>query len=297
VGESIQTLILRTFPSSALSIKQSLEGQRLLGSYLYHSRMTSEILQTAWLCATTLWDEYSYRDMIDHRAINSLTFTQQIYYSIEYSYILILSLLKFQLHTPDNIESFIIILEKWMNRETVKKNTIAIYGPANSGKTWFADTILNLVWNVGHAKNPNRYNQFPWDNCFSRRMISWNECKVGADRIDEVKRLLEGDPIAADIKYETSSMLRRTPVLITSNHRVDQLVPGERQTMEARMYSYVWQQCEWLKQCSFKPHPLLWKYLINFRASLNDFDNLPDYELLIDSTDCIIIGNTLIKKF
>lgn len=183
------------------------------------------------------------------------------YYNREMSKKIILDLIQFQ-------QSDIFAFEKqsdevgqtafWndiyniCNRTNSKRNCLELIGPQNCGKSYFANWLTEFFINVGHVANFSRFENFPLQSAYNARILNWGEAYAEKSKLDSVKLLLGGDPCPANIKYESTQTIEKTPVIITANKR---LIPKNGPFNE-RMIRYDWKTCDMLKQYDKKPNPL-----------------------------------------
>lgn len=165
-------------------------------------------------------------------------------------------LLVFQLGTK--VQDFMTQLFHIMERSAGKRNTMYVSGPAQSGKTYFFDVVAAFYLNVGHVANFVRGEHFPLNDCISRRVLYWNEPSIMPSAYDTVKMLTAGDPCPANVKYQGHSTITKTPLIITSN--VSALFNDV--VFQERVYSSIWKQCDFLRFCSRKPHPMAYADLV-----------------------------------
>lgn len=185
---------------------------------------------------------------------------EQYYYNQELSMQIIEELLMFQAKfNSTDIKTMVNEIYFICEKLKPKMNTLNLYGDANSGKSFFVDMLVAFYLNVGHVGNFVRGQNFPLNDCGSRRIIVWQEFNYMPSAIDTIKLLLGGDPCSAAIKYEAHATINRTPVIITSNNnRVPNTPP-----FKARVKSYHWREATFLRVYDKKPNPLTWKNLVN----------------------------------
>ena len=179
------------------------------------------------------------------------------YYNLEDSFKYVEQLLTFQY--GDKVKEFVRSLYDVTEKITPKKNTISIRGPANCGKSWFADMVSSFYLNIGHVKNFVRGTSFPLHDCVNRRILLWNEPSIAPSQYETVKMLAGGDPCPAAVKYEGDGKITRTPLIITSNHSA---LPENDSVWTTRCYFEVWKTAPFLKELSLYPHPLTFAKLI-----------------------------------
>ncbi|KAF7495457.1 Protein Rep40 [Sarcoptes scabiei] len=185
-----------------------------------------------------------------------LSRNNQHYYNPDESLIHIEKLLECQFPEYDKKLEFIQTLYDICEKSRPKLNSIFLLGPANCGKSWFADMVTSFYLNVGHVKNFVRGQNFPLNDCVCRRILLWNEPSIQPSSYDTVKMLAGGDPCACAIKYEGDGKITRTPLIFTSNTKQ---FPNS-DIWKSRIATYNWQPCSYLKNCDKYPHPLLMLY-------------------------------------
>nr|QHA33814.1 hypothetical protein [Atrato Denso-like virus 1] len=132
---------------------------------------------------------------------------------------------------PENLETeisvedwrqvslFVKELCLWMNGEIDRKYTMLFRGPSMSGKSMFADMIMDIRINVGVMGHYNKHSSFPLNMCVNKSMYYWNEPNIEPDAIQELKKITGGDRHAVDAKYKNSRTQTMVQVLITGNDR------------------------------------------------------------------------------
>lgn len=165
------------------------------------------------------------------------------YMDLESSIDVLMKLLTHQYNTHDEIKQFIERLYNILERKLPKRNTMYIVGEANSGKTYFFDCVAALMLNVGHVENMVRGQNFPLNDCVSRRILMWNEPNIMLSAYDTVKMLAGGDPCPANVQYQGHSVISRTPLIMTGNSFVFNNTP----VWMSRMFKETWRRADFLK--------------------------------------------------
>lgn len=183
------------------------------------------------------------------------------YYSIDDSCAYIDQLLEFQFYDfamaenmliKDYVKLFLQDVFDICERKRSKVNALELIGPASCGKSWFVDMVVNFYINVGHIKNFSRFESFPLQSAYNKRINVWNEANAEHNAWDTVKLFLGGDPCPTNIKYEDIKTIDRTPVFITANR---QLIPNTA-PFNDRMIRYTWKPAIFLRDLDKKPDPL-----------------------------------------
>lgn len=269
VALRLEEYIKLNFPQSKHTLRTIPTTRSILRPYLFDERTCNAIINTAWEGATADWNQKRFIEIIYHHwEFTTFINEDSKYYLPEFSVLLCLDLIKKQFNNiDDQIIEFIDIIFAWIDKKPPKQNTLCILGPPSCGKTFFTDSILGNTWNNGAAKPHNKWEQFPFEDCFDRRCILFNEASVSNDRvaIDKTKELLEGHDAPAARKYQLQGVIHRTPVIITANHPIWGAVSSERKVFEDRMFLYRWNTMPYLKEFKKLLNPKLWYYLAIFQ--------------------------------
>lgn len=188
------------------------------------------------------------------------------YYDLSDSIDVIETLLDYQLALDFNYsdltplerkQDFITNLYNVLERKLPKRNSFCIISPPCAGKNFLFDAILCFYWNVGLIQNFNRNSQFPLMEAVDRRVNFWNEPNYEPAAIETLKMLLGGDPCKCNVKHEKERILMRTPVIIASNNTV-----FKEDAFKSRCFFYRWNAADFLSKYDKKPHPMIWRYLV-----------------------------------
>lgn len=181
------------------------------------------------------------------------------YMNIEDSFRYVNVLLKYQYKTKEKVSEFLEALYSILEKQLPKKNTLYIKSPPSSGKTWFVDCITAFYLNVGQVNNFNRNSSFPLNDCVNRRVLVWNEPNIEPAAFDTVKMLFAGDPLPANVKYQSGHVITRTPVIVTSNTYV---VTPDDPIWSSRCYFTEWDVAPFLQEIERYPHPMCYPKLL-----------------------------------
>lgn len=111
-----------------------------------------------------------------------------------------------------------------LNREGGKRNTIYFNGPASTGKSLLAQTLCNNIGNVG-CYNPANVN-FPFNDCTNKNIIWVEECGNFGQQVNQFKAICSGQSIRIDQKGKGSQQIEPTPVIITTNEKIEEVRIG-----------------------------------------------------------------------
>lgn len=134
------------------------------------------------------------------------------------------------------------IFHKWLSRETGKRNTIWLYGPATTGKTNIAQALAYALPSYGNVNWTNE--NFPFNDCAGKMLIWWEEGKMTTQIVEVAKALLGGTKCHIDKKCKDSVEIDSTPVIITSNTNMticydgNQYVGAHREPLEERIFKF-----------------------------------------------------------
>ena len=126
------------------------------------------------------------------------------------------------------------------NRQLGKKNTICLRGRSNAGKSQLASSYVEYMVGNHYGKPINNIRSgFPFDGCINKRLILWEEPMITMDNVEDVKLLLEGNSLRADVKYASGGMdIRNTPVIITTNKALHACNASLKDQLDNRIFSF-----------------------------------------------------------
>lgn len=285
VSEELSSWISLHLPNGQSDLRMEPDCRRILGTFLFNSQHTNMIIQTAWESTQAKWINKSMEELILDR--KKLLITNPKYYTPIYSFFIFMRVL-LNNWVENQVVDFIGDIIDWFNKVNPKQNCLHITGKHSCGKTYITDPLLALAWNIGDMKNLDKFTSFPFEDCFYRRAILWNEAQVSPDKIDMCKAFLEGHNIKAERKYLPPGVITRTPVLITANKPLWMTCRPERDTLQSRMYIYTMDQQPWLKSCKKFLNPLLFEMVLEYfyasqKTQLLINNLIPEEELLTDA--------------
>nr|WCR62143.1 MAG: NS1 [Parvovirinae sp.] len=129
-----------------------------------------------------------------------------------------------------------------LNRQSGKRNTILLWGPASTGKSILAQRLAQLVGNVG-CYNPANAN-FPFNDCTNKNLIWVEEAGNFGQQVNQFKAICSGQTIRIDQKGKGSKQIDPTPIVMTTNENITEvrigceLKPEHTQPIKDRMLSY-----------------------------------------------------------
>lgn len=111
-----------------------------------------------------------------------------------------------------------------LSKRAGKQNTINFFGPASTGKTNMAKAIVNAVRLYGCVNHQNK--NFIFNDCAAKLIVWWEECVMHNDWVEQAKCILGGTEFRIDRKHRESHLLPQTPVVISTNNNIYQVVGG-----------------------------------------------------------------------
>lgn len=120
-------------------------------------------------------------------------------------------------------EEFISALINVMNKKIRRKNCFALVGGTTTGKS----LILKLIcseYNYGTVKANVQNLQFYFQNLVKKTVALMEEPRIIPMTVNSFKQLLGGEEFDIEKKYSDDVRLHRLPVLISSNHELNQFI-------------------------------------------------------------------------
>lgn len=132
--------------------------------------------------------------------------------------------------TPEQVFLFGNLCFDVANRRCGKKNTMWISGVSNAGKSRVMDAFITGYFNgnVGLPDNTPK-TSFKWGGCVNKRVILWDEPFAMQEESEVLKLILGGEPANVQVKYQTSTFINPTPVFVTSNKKLHEILRIEWQ--------------------------------------------------------------------
>ncbi|QLH64628.1 NS1 [California sea lion parvovirus] len=131
-----------------------------------------------------------------------------------------------EIFTSNNMNPFKVIhaIMCCLNKEAGKRNSIYFHGPASTGKSLIAQHMCTLVGNMG-CYNPANQN-FPFNDCCNKNVIWIEEAGNFGQQVNQFKSICSGQAIRIDQKGKGSKTIEPTPVVITTNEDLTQVIVG-----------------------------------------------------------------------
>jgi hypothetical protein len=159
------------------------------------------------------------------------------------------------------VYDFLNSMYKLLNKTENKKNCLEVVSPPTAGMKWFFDSVLAFCTSIEQVENARKNSQFPFDNCFNKRLLYLNEPNFEYSFEEKLLQLFAGDPMSENTKHKPFCQIKRTPVIVTGN--VCKFKNEAR--WNHRMWRFRWKHAPLLKYCPGKPHPLmLWHLFVRY---------------------------------
>lgn len=140
------------------------------------------------------------------------------------------------LHQGITPEEFDPIFYNWVVKSTLKKNTIVLWGPTNTGKSAFLSGFKQCVtW--GEVVNSNT---FAFEGLINNQFGIWEEPLISPELAEKAKQVFEGMETSIPVKYRKPVKLPRTPIFITTNHAPWRFCTREEEMFKNRMHIFEW---------------------------------------------------------
>lgn len=152
----------------------------------------------------------------------------------------------------DSLSDFVKDLVDTLECKVPKRNCFVVISPPSAGKNFFFDGIRDYYLNAGQMNNPNKYNQFAYQDCHNRKILIWNEPSYEGRETENLKMLFAGDNMSANVKCKPQANVKRTPVIVLSNSRPHFV---NHYAFKDRICTYYWNSASWLKDICKKPRP------------------------------------------
>uniref|UniRef100_A0AAU7P191 Nonstructural protein 1 n=1 Tax=Hamaparvovirinae sp. TaxID=2809447 RepID=A0AAU7P191_9VIRU len=140
------------------------------------------------------------------------------------------------LHQGITPHSFDPIFYHWITKQNLKKNTLVLWGPSNTGKSAFISG-LKMCLNWGEIVNSNT---FAFEGLINTQMGIWEEPLISPELAEKAKQIFEGMETSIPVKYRKPTKLTRIPIIITTNHPPWRFCTKEEEMFRNRMHIFNW---------------------------------------------------------
>lgn len=142
---------------------------------------------------------------------------------------------KVLLHQGIAPSEFDEIFHTWITKGDSKRNCICIEGPSNSGKSAF---ISGLKQCVAWGEIVNGSSGFNFEGLLETNIGIWEEPLIPPELAEKFKQIMEGMVTSIPVKYKKPHMLPRTPIIITTNHKLWRFCNAEEVMFRNRMWEF-----------------------------------------------------------
>lgn len=174
------------------------------------------------------------------------------YYDMDESIFWMKKILYYQFKSVDAIRAFLVKLVLILDRRNGKCNTVFVQSPPNGGKNLFFDAVVHYYFSFGQIGNFTRFQNFPLMECVEKRILLWNEPQCESGSFETLKMLLGGDTLNVKVKYESDTILSKTPIVVLANYD-----PFPKDVAyRTRIHKVYWDTMDDLINCKLKLYPL-----------------------------------------
>ncbi|API68923.1 nonstructural protein 1 [Chaphamaparvovirus chiropteran1] len=128
------------------------------------------------------------------------------------------------------------IFYQWVTKANLKKNTLVLWGPTNTGKSAFISGFKQCI-NWGEVVNSNT---FAFEGLINNQFGIWEEPLISPELAEKAKQVFEGMETSIPVKYRKPVKLPRTPIIITTNHAPWRFCTKEEEMFKNRMFIFNW---------------------------------------------------------
>lgn len=161
-----------------------------------------------------------------------------------------------------NIDISTFVNDVWniLNQKFPKKNLLVLQGVPDSGKSTIARSIVDLFQ---HNATVQGTASFPFMSLVNVEIGLIEEPNMTMETLQTFKKIAEGVDTEVCIKYGADQTIKRTPLIITSNHDFDQHAQYiERQAFKSRYIKYQFTiASDFLAKAKKPLNPALWNSL------------------------------------
>lgn len=288
-------LVVKPLNEEELHHKGILEAVALQDVYfrnaLYNETYWNQIYKKAESLAYYDWNRLTFSEKLEWH-LNNKEYNDYIegreYYEVEKSTEIIKCLIMEQYdYDVSRCVKFFDFLFLILNKQMPKVNTLYIKSPPGSGKNYFLDLVDLIAWTTAKAGKMNKTNNFSLMDCIGMSLLFLNEPNIDPGKIQDLKQLFEGDPIAIDVKHKPKFKLGRIPCIVATNVDIWWVAPHEKSAIMQRIVRTEWKPQPWLKQLRGHPTPHClkefeekykdWSFWINVQLPENFSDNKFEY--------------------
>lgn len=134
-------------------------------------------------------------------------------------------------------DTFDPIFYSWITKKDLKRNTIVLWGPSNTGKSAFISG-LKLCMNWGEIVNSNT---FAFEGLINTQLGVWEEPLISPELAEKAKQIFEGMETSIPVKYRKPARLTRIPIIVTTNHAPWRFCTKEEEMFKNRMHIFKWE--------------------------------------------------------
>ena len=150
-----------------------------------------------------------------------------------------------------------------------KINTLCLEGVSNAGKSFWTRPLKRIFRFYGEMDTQAGY-RFIYQDCVNKPIIFFEEPNLIPEAAQKFKLIAEGKNTYVSIKNKEDELLKRTPVILTTNNPLWKWCNAEEHAFKNRMYYFIFNRaCPALMDFG-EPHPLIYKLLLD-NKNLQEF--------------------------
>lgn len=178
-----------------------------------------------------------------------------------------------------DITNFVNNVWNIINQKYPKKNLLIFQGVPDSGKSTIARSIVDLFQ---HSATVQGTASFPFMSLVNVEIGLIKEPNMTMETLQTFKKIAEGVDTEVSIKYGADQTIRRTPLIITSNHDFDQHAQYEREAFKSRYIKYRFiATSDFLSKAKKPLNPAIWNSL--FEEYVLSEDTSSDSDIALSS--------------
>lgn len=155
-----------------------------------------------------------------------------------------------------------------IDKKEMKRNAVILESEPNAGKSLIMNSVAESCVYYAAINNFTGKSSFEFAELMNQRVGLVNEPCVTDLTVETLKLIFEGAPTSIDVKYKSSNVLQRVPLLVTTNQNFVFYTTAQttnKAAFAARSYHYRMYTCPDLVHCKGALHPMMWKKLYEDR--------------------------------
>ena len=157
-------------------------------------------------------------------------------------------------------DEFVSNLWKVLCQKLPKVNTFNIVGVPCSGKSFLMRSVAKLFRYTATIQGTS---SFPFQDMYNTELVLFEEPNMILETLETFKKIAEGADTTVQVKFKQGVLVRRTPVLITSNTPYyNRASAGDKEAFRTRTIEYTFKnRSDFLKDAKRFLNPAIWRIL------------------------------------